>query len=113
MSRWLNGEFELVVSELLLEELDRVLAYPKLRARISSSEAAEFIELLRSGALLAQDPANVTRRSADPRDDYLLELAAQESAVVVSGDRHLLDLAKELPIQTARAYLDALESRGE
>lgn len=113
VSHWLNGGFELVVSELLLEELGRALAYPKLRARISSSEAAEFVELLRANAFLAPDPPVVTLRSADPGDDYLLELAAQQRAVIVSGDRHLLDLASELPIQTARAYLDTLDSPRE
>ncbi len=30
-SRWLAGEHELVVSELLLAELDRALAYPKIQ----------------------------------------------------------------------------------
>jgi hypothetical protein len=29
--------------------------------------------------------------------------------VLVSGDRHLLELADELPIQTARAFLATLE----
>jgi putative PIN family toxin of toxin-antitoxin system len=105
ISRWLGGEFELVVSETLLAELDRALAYPKLRDRVSADEAGAFVELLRRGALLATDPAEPPLRSADPGDDYLLALAENARAVLVSGDRHLLALADELPIQTARSFL--------
>jgi putative PIN family toxin of toxin-antitoxin system len=111
VSRWLNGEFELVVSELLLAELERALAYPKLRTRVASAEAAAFVALLRSRAFVAPDPGSAPRRSADRGDDYLLALAEGERAVLVSGDRHLLDLGDELPIQTARAWLEALDSR--
>ena len=110
VSRWLAGEFELVVSGALLAELERALAYPKLRTRITEHEAAEFVALLRGGAIFAADPPTA-RRSADPGDDYLLALAETESAVLVSGDQHLLALADELPIQTARAFLDTLDAR--
>ena len=108
ISRWLGGEFELVVSETLLAELERALAYPKLRNRVSADEAGTFVTLLRHGALLASDSKEPASRSADPGDDYLLALAEQERAVLVSGDQHLLALADELPIQTARAFLDNL-----
>jgi len=111
ISRWLNGEFELVVSELLLDELERALTYPKLLTRVGSAEAAAFVALLRRRARIAPDPGSAPRRSADRGDDYLRALAESERAVLVSGDRHLLDLAEEFPIQSARAWLDALESR--
>jgi putative PIN family toxin of toxin-antitoxin system len=109
VARWLAGEFELVVSESLLAELARALAYPKLRARISTDEAAEFLSTLAHAAIVATDPPTPAGRSADPDDDYLLALAETGRAVLVSGDRHLLDLADELPIQSARAFLEALE----
>ncbi len=108
VSRWLAGAFELVVSKALLAELERALAYPKLRAHVAAGEAAELVSLLRHGAILAPDPPAPARLCADPGDDYLLALAESERAVLVSGDRHLIELADELPIQTARAFLDAL-----
>ena len=108
LSRWLAGEFELVASEALITELERALAYPRLRARISPDEAANFVALLRGGAILAADPAEPEHRSADRGDDYLIALAEQERAVLVSGDKHLLALGAELPIQTARAFLNKL-----
>jgi predicted nucleic acid-binding protein len=104
----LAREFELVVSEALLGELERALAYPKLRTRIAASEAAEFVALLGHGAIRASDPPVAARRSTDDGDDYLPALAESERALVVSGDQHLLALAGELPIQTARVFLDVL-----
>lgn len=106
--RWLGGDFELIVSEALLSELERALAYPKLRRRIPADDAADFVSLLRLAAILAPTPEAGAHRSADPGDDYLLALAEHERAVLVSGDRHLLELAAELPIQTARTFLDRL-----
>ncbi|HJS48782.1 MAG TPA: putative toxin-antitoxin system toxin component, PIN family [Gaiellaceae bacterium] len=111
VSRWLGGEFELVVSEKVLAELERALEYPKVRRRIAQEEAEAFVALLRRGGRLGADPAKPARRSADPGDDYLLVLAEAERAVLVSGDRHVLALADELPVHTPRAFLDALAER--
>ena len=108
LSRWPAGEFELVVSDALLAELERALAYPKLRTRISASEAAEFVFLLEETAAFVADPDDPRRRSTDPGDDYLVALAEHARAVLVSGDRHLLDLARDLPIRSAAEFLASL-----
>lgn len=108
ISRWLGGAFELVVSEALLRELERALAYPKLRRRIPTEDAAEFVSLLRVAAIVAPDPEAGSYRSGDPGDDYLLALAENAHAVLVSGDHHLLKLAGDLPIETARSFHDRL-----
>jgi uncharacterized protein len=108
VSRWLAGEFELVVSEQLLTELERALRYPKLRNCISATDAEGFVTLLRHGAILATDPRDAPPRSADPGDDYLIALAESERAILVSGDQHVLALADQLPIQTARMFLESL-----
>jgi uncharacterized protein len=111
VSRWLAGEFELIVSENLLGELDRTLAYPKLRARIAPEDAAEFVSFLKNTPIHAPDPPAPPRRSRDPGDDYLLALAESENAIVVSGDQHLLELADRFPIRSARDFLEMLETR--
>lgn len=109
IARWLAGDFELVVSELLLAELERALAYPKLQARIPTVEGAEFLALVRQAAFIGADRPDAPRRSADSGDDYLLALAESERALLVSGDRHLIGLADRFPIRTARAFLEELE----
>jgi uncharacterized protein len=87
---WLDGAFELIVSDLLRTELERALAYPKPRERAEASEAIEFIELLRRGARTHDDPDGLpSARSPDPGDDYLIALAESAQAMIVSGDRHL------------------------
>ncbi len=108
VSRWRAGAFDLVVSELVLLELRRALGYPKLSDRVSSREADQFVELLRTAAHVADDPPVVQERSPDAGDDYLIALAEAERAFVVSGDQHLLGLAGTLPIRTAAEFLGML-----
>jgi len=108
--RWLAGDFELVVCDELLAELTRALAYPKLRARVTAGDAASFVALLSGFAYLASDPPRTPARSADPNDDYLLALAEAEKAMLVSGDGHLLELAPKMPVSSARAFLDSLNT---
>ena len=101
-----DGAFELIVSELVITELDRALAYPKLRKRISAEQAASFIGWLRDHGTVAEDPVDpppVT--SPDPDDDYLLALAVKERAYLVTGDHHLLGVSDELPIHQPAEFL--------
>ena len=111
LSRWIAGDFELVISEPLLEELRRALRYPKLRRYISADDADEYVAFLASAAAMAEQPTAATRHSPDPGDDYLLALAENQHALLVSGDKHLLQLVGELPIQTPAAFIAGLESR--
>jgi uncharacterized protein len=109
LNAWLEGAFELVVSDLLIAELRRALAYPKLRQTIAQPEADEFVEVLLRGAVLAPDPTGAPPFSAaDPDDDYLIALAASTSALLVSGDGHLLELADRAPIHTPREFAEML-----
>ena len=107
---WLDGAYELVVSPQLLAELERALSYPKLRKRISTTEGANLIDLIRRGARLLDDPEDPPSdlRSPDPGDDYIIALAASVPAVIVSGDDHLLGLAEHLPVYSPAAFLDFL-----
>jgi putative PIN family toxin of toxin-antitoxin system len=113
VSRWPAGEFELVVSEQLLAELERAFGYPKLSRRIPASAATDFVELLRGGAILAADRPITTSRSPDPGDEYLVGLAEAERAVLVSGDRHLLGLTAQLPICDAAHFLEMVGQSGD
>jgi len=107
------GEFEAVASRRLLDELDRALAYPKVRARVAAADADLFME--RVGEVTSR-PADADRssafRSRDPADDYLLALAHAHRVALVTGDKDLLELADRVPIFTASRFLELLE-RGE
>ncbi|MGH8934720.1 MAG: putative toxin-antitoxin system toxin component, PIN family [Acidimicrobiia bacterium] len=111
LREWLHGRFELVVSPLLLEELARALAYPKLRKHIEPEEARRIVELLATSATVAADPKDPPSvRSADPGDDYLIALAEAESAALVSGDDHLLGLQEDIPVFASSRFLRLLEA---
>jgi hypothetical protein len=108
-----DGQFELVISENLLAELERTLSYPKLRKRIPAEEAAAFLNWVRAHGRLAEDPASPPPVSSrDPDDDYLLALAIDRRAYLVTGDQDLLVLSNDLPILTPTQFATKLrESR--
>lgn len=107
---WLDGEFELLVSERLLAEVRRALAYPKLRSHVSGEEAEAFVELLREAGMMARDATSPPRVSRDPGDDYLVALARSNAAVLVSGDQDLLEL-KDAPVESPRSFMSKLTPR--
>ena len=110
--RWLDGRFELVASEALLEELRRVLAYPKIQARVPAEDAESLLDLIGAEASLGADPSQAPPvRPDDPDDVYLVALAVAEGAALVSGDRHLLDLAGELPSYSPAEFLQRLDQQ--
>lgn len=110
---WRAGRFDLLVCPLLLDELARVLARPKLRRRVSADDDTTYVEMLRRSASLREDPPVVEAVSPDPGDDYLIAFARSAGAqFLVSGDRHLTGLARSLPwILTPRQFEARLESR--
>lgn len=106
LAAWQEGRFELVVSPLVLEELRRVLRYPKLRRLLAAEDAEQAVRWLADAAAGVEDPeAAAPVRSADPGDDYLIALAAGQKAALVSGDRHLLELKERIPVYSPREFL--------
>lgn len=110
LAAWREGAFELIVSPALLAELGRAFSYPGLRKRIGPQDAASLLDWLARLATLAEDVEIAPARSADAADDYLIALAADNDALLVSGDKHLLDLAKELPIVPPARFLELFDS---
>jgi putative PIN family toxin of toxin-antitoxin system len=106
---WQAGGFELVVSPLLLAELRRALGYPKIARLVPPDDGEAFVGWLSRTAVLARDPGGAPPISSpDPNDDYLLVLAAEQHAVLVTGDRHLLGVAGNLPVRTPADFLTML-----
>jgi putative PIN family toxin of toxin-antitoxin system len=107
---WREGAFELIVSSQLLAELTRALSYPRLRERVDTQDTKDLLDWLARFATLADDPGHAPVHSADAADDYLIALAAGNDAVLVSGDKHLLELADEFPILPPARFLELVES---
>jgi putative PIN family toxin of toxin-antitoxin system len=103
-----DGGLELIVSPLLLGELEEVLSREKFRRYVDLGVARDYVAQVRRESMHVADPEGPPPlRSADPDDDYLIALAHDQSAIVVSGDRHLLDLADRAPILSPADLLTA------
>ena len=104
------GAFELVASPMLLAELREVLGREKFRRYVTEGEAVAYVDLIRHEATIVDDPAPSGRSlSADPDDEYLVDLARPAAVeVLVPGDAHLLDLRDRLPVMTPAEFLATL-----
>ncbi len=82
----LSGHIEVVVSNELLAEYREVLLRPKFR--FSEGDVDAVLELMRSRAIsVVPVPQPVT--TPDPKDQFVIDLAATSGAVVVTDNtRH-------------------------
>ena len=113
IERFLRGAaFEIVVSQAIVDEVLRALAYPKVRKYIRRGLDPElwFEDIV----VLAQFVAGeyeVAGVSDDPDDDKYIAAAVEGcAAFVVTGDPDLLALKEHegIRIVTPRAFLDFL-----
>ncbi|RLC72289.1 MAG: putative toxin-antitoxin system toxin component, PIN family [Chloroflexi bacterium] len=90
------GSITVCTSPDLLRELREVLIRPKLSGRLAAvgSSAEEVVEQFAALAQVVEVSVSVTVITADPDDNNVLSCAlAAQADYIVSGDRHLLDLA--------------------
>jgi len=97
------GTFNILECEETMDEIKRVLLYGKFGERLSdlnttvSEDVAYFMNL----ATFVPSPDSIPDAiKADPFDNYFLALASENNAyLIISGDRHLLDLESYKDIQ--------------
>ena len=82
----------------------------QLRRYVSDAEADAYVELIRSEGVVRADPSpSPEPLSADPDDEYLIDLARDAQAdALVTGDAHLLDLRAIIPAMTPAEFLETL-----
>jgi putative PIN family toxin of toxin-antitoxin system len=100
------GEIQLFTTPVLLTELEDVLSREKFAARLVSAGVTPHDLVLGYAALASViEPAELEPVIlADPDDDAVLACAAAAGGdVIVSGDRHLLDLKKYLDVRIVTA----------
>jgi putative PIN family toxin of toxin-antitoxin system len=112
-----QGDYALLYSRSLLEELVDVLNRPRIRSKYGLTE--QDIETVISLILLrgeAVDPQEQISACRDPKDDKFLEVAVSGKAdVIVSGDEDLLVLHPfaGIPILPPAAFLRMLDAAQE
>ncbi|HOV80642.1 MAG TPA: putative toxin-antitoxin system toxin component, PIN family [Bacillota bacterium] len=98
----LESKLELCLSAQILCEFYKVVKYPKFG--FTEEEIDGFIGRLLPNALLVKTTQNINVIDSDPDDNKIIECAiAGESSHIISGDKHLLQLAEYQGIKILRA----------
>ena len=113
---WRTGQLHLVASEATLDEIGRVLRYPTISRRHgwTETEIRAFMESLEALAILTPGQLRLEVVAADPSDNRYLECAIEGDAdCLVTGDRHLLELAeyREIELLSPREFVELLHIR--
>jgi putative PIN family toxin of toxin-antitoxin system len=109
-----RDDWTLLTTPVLLEELDRVLSYPRLERYYDPETRIRFVALLTALSELVELPDAVPRICRDPDKDWAIACAVIGRAdLIVSGDHDLLDLSRvsDIPILTARQFLQRLQEQ--
>ena len=109
-----ENKTRLFTSLSIIEELERVLSYPKLMKRhgLEKEELKEFISDLLSIMPLIEEEKTVEAILDDPSDNKYLSCALNAKAdFIVSGDVHLLSLGEYegIKIVTPAQFLETME----
>ena len=109
-----DGSFALVLSEPIIDEVLKALAYPKVqKAALSKTNPALWFEDLVVLSQLVGDDFAVERISADPDDDQYIACAiAGRATFIVTGDPDLLTVRQHegVRIVTPRSFLSSIAS---
>lgn len=93
---WRKRAFDLVISPAMLVELQQTLSYEHIRRRyaVTDQKVEQLLRLLRRRGIIVPGEVEISGViPKDPDDEVILACAVEGSAdVIVSGDRHLLDL---------------------
>lgn len=110
LESWAAGRFDVIVSPLLLAELERVLGRQKFRRSIPVVQVDALLSALAEEGVAAVDHEAQPGATPDPGDDYLVALArAADADCIVSGDSHLTELSDPRPpVLTPREFLNSL-----
>ena len=113
LATWRDGRFILLLSPPILEEIARVLRYPRLRRliRLTAAELDRLMESLLLDAELTPGALAVHVITRDLSDNIFLACAIEGHAdYIVSGDDDLLALGsyQGISIVTAREFLRIL-----
>jgi putative PIN family toxin of toxin-antitoxin system len=92
---WVEQRFELVTSLEIIKEVNRVLSYPRIKARFKPKEenVRRFFRLIFRKAIISKDIYQTDRIVDDPTDNKFLACALEKKAdYIVSRDPHLRNL---------------------
>jgi hypothetical protein len=95
LDAWRDGQFLLIVSEALLEEVRDVLhrSHIKKKYRLADEEIEKVLDDLRRYSKEVPGKLEVHIIQEDPEDNFLISAALEEEAdYIISGNPHLKNL---------------------
>lgn len=96
-----EGKMQNFISEEIIEEVARVLAYPKLKT--TREEREKITGKLIGISTMVEPKRQIKAVQEDPTDNKFIECAIEAKAdYIVSGDKHLLKLKEFEGIKIAR-----------
>ncbi len=107
LERVFEGRVEGFISPDMLDELRRVMEYP--RFEFSEEETQSFVEIVLASFHVVEPGVGLEVVEDDPDDDAILECAvASDADYVVSGDSHLrdLDTYRDIDVVSPATFLD-------
>ncbi|MCC7023042.1 MAG: putative toxin-antitoxin system toxin component, PIN family [Thermomicrobiales bacterium] len=112
LERWVDLEFEMILSEHVLNSVARAWRKPYFQHRYGPHRSQDFLRVLRANATIVTPAMGVHGVAADEEDDLVLATALAGGAhVLVTGDNYLRALGayEEIAILTPREFLDRLD----
>lgn len=110
---WFDAEFDVVSSREQLEEIARVLTYPKIRRMLKWDEhrIEQFVEDLYLKVDMVTTDLPDVAELRDAADQPILAAHVEAHAdVLVSGDRDLLVLRDRYKVETPAEFLQRLST---
>ena len=113
INKWLSGEFEVLISQPIVEEILRVTDYERLQKKYKKirENRLEFVELISEQGIWIEPTETLTIVTLDESDNRYLECAIAGSAsYIVTGDEHLLEIGSHqgIDVITPAAFVTLL-----
>jgi putative PIN family toxin of toxin-antitoxin system len=114
---WLEGEFDVLVSQPIIDEILRVTDYERIKKKYAKvrENRLEYVALIAEQALWTEPRQRLDVVVSDESDNRYVECAVAGGAqYIVSGDEHLLELVEYegIRVLTPAAFV-ALKEAGQ
>jgi len=114
---WREEAFELLISAAIVDEIGRVLRYPKIAAlhKLTDPELQAFLTMLREEGLMVESAERLAVSPDEPDNRYIECATAGGADYLVTGDKqHLLPIGeyRGTRIVAPATFLAALQLEG-
>jgi hypothetical protein len=115
ITKWLVGDFEVLLSQPIVDEILRVTGYERLQRKYQKirENRLEFVELISEQGIWVEPAETLAVVTADESDNRYLECAVAGGArYLVTGDEHLLTIGEYqgITVLSPAAFVTWLET---